>query len=274
MIPELLVRARARFQTSPSDAEPCRRTPWRDSENSGELKDSSSTHAWLRVECSVPVSESRAELTNDRDQIMCTYKLTVSSSSASVCQCQCVLYDVLPYLSHLFWMGFQPDLGILRPKLAAGCLKGVFRPPTLICCSSAFCRLVDGRDTSSRRAAGPGRTTAAFSSAEHGLSRRSSTSSSATRQTLLLLQQPIIYLQRGDCCCCCVRRVPPWAPCEPAMEEERKTQHTVVGEACGVVCGLEQGSRRHGGSKRGVRGGFYSVSDTIITTTPPILHSD
>jgi hypothetical protein len=60
-------------------------------------------------------------------------------------------------------MGFRPDLGILRPKLAAACLKGVLPPPTRICCCwSAFCRLVDGRDTSSRR---PDRTctAAAFS---------------------------------------------------------------------------------------------------------------
>ena len=31
-------------------------------------------------------------------------------------------------IPHLFWMGFQPVLGILRPKLAAACLNGVLRP--------------------------------------------------------------------------------------------------------------------------------------------------
>lgn len=87
---------------------------------------------------------------------------------------------------HLFWMGFQPDLGTLRrPKLAVDCLKGVIRPSTLICCCcacSAFCRLVDGRDTSSRRAPSFSAATLVSSAAGHELSRRSATSSATVQQ--------------------------------------------------------------------------------------------
>jgi hypothetical protein len=108
-------------------------------------------------------------------------------------------------------MGFQPDLGILRPKLAAACLKGVFRPSTRICCCacSAFCRLVDGRDTSSRRAAGRPLAPASAAlvssvvhhAAGHELSRRSATSSSgsATGQTLLELEELIIIRRLHKC---------------------------------------------------------------------------
>ena len=106
-------------------------------------------------------------------------------------------------IPHLFWIGFQPDLGILRPKLAAACLNGILRPSTRICCCacSAFCRLVDGRDTSSRRAAGrllapalAALVSSVHHAAGHELSRRSATTSSgsATGQTLLELEEPII----------------------------------------------------------------------------------
>nr|CAB3471260.1 unnamed protein product [Digitaria exilis] len=99
-------------------------------------------------------------------------------------------------------MGFQPDLGILRPKLAVGCLKGVFRPSTRICCCccacSAFCRLVDGRDTSSRRA--PALSAAALHAAGHELSRRSATrsSGSATVRALLVLEELDITCRLDD----------------------------------------------------------------------------
>ena len=139
-------------------------------------------------------------------------------------------------IPHLFWMGFQPVLGILRPKLAAACLNGILRPSTRICCCacSAFCRLVDGRDTSSHRAAG--RPLAAPASAAlvssvhhaagHELRRRSATSSSgsATGQTLLLLEELIII-------------------CRLQQEVQR-----AAGPWCLVVCSSWDSVRAQGGS--------------------------
>jgi hypothetical protein len=84
-------------------------------------------------------------------------------------------------------MGFHPDLGIRRPKFAAACvcLNGIFAPPTRICCS-AFCRLIDGRDTSSRRV---GRlmllpAAALSSSTQHATEHELNTSSSISSSTI------------------------------------------------------------------------------------------
>lgn len=162
--------------------------------------------------------------------------------------CVCVR-RVTVRTSHLFWMGFQPDLGILRPKLAAACLKGVFLPPTRICCccccSALFCRLVDGRDTSSRRPA------PAFSSAEHGPSRRSSatssSSASAGRQTTLLLlprrQQPVICRDEDETTAA--------ASCVPSawgsVLGRKGGRHSTRTTLQVLAWGLEQGLRRHSG---------------------------
>lgn len=154
-------------------------------------------------------------------------------------------------------MGFHPDLGILRrPRLAAACLwlNGIFAPPTRICCS-AFCRLVDGCDTSSRRAGRLMSLAAALSSVQHATEHEVSRSSSKTTTGRQTLEQLILFSAASSLGTVC--------------EEVRKK---VVG-AVWIRARIEE---RWWELTWGLRGFYFSaiVSNTIITATTILINSN